>query len=244
MYKSILYSYIHTLMYHQSTCMYMITNTLMLSIMLSYRSEVNSSLPLAEPADYLDPVSVQMALQDESQTVVLSTSNEPAYNELTPNNEEENYDRLKHSHETKVHHVGSGNIDKGSNEEYSSITDGNKSIYNTLDLDSVVMETGMDNLYLYNTIIPKEAEYDSLKHTGSGNNHTGSNDDSTTNDISSHVYDVLGNNKKIWSSQKIQLKSKRILLCSNVLLIFLCSPYSKCYQYKYIPVIKYHTDLM
>ena len=156
-----------------------------------------------------------MALQDESQTVVLSTSNEPVYNELTPNNElyydvinedkvtteEENYDQLKHSHETKVHHIGgSGNIDKGSNEEYSSITDGNKSIYNTLDLDSVIMETGMDNLYPYNTIISKEAEYDSLKHTGSSNNHTGSNDDSTTNDISSHVYDVLGKNKKIWSS--------------------------------------------
>ena len=189
----------------------------MLSIMSSHRSEVNSSLPLVEPANYLDPVSVQKALQDESQTVVLSTSNAPN-NELTaPRNqsnepyysviiegnvttEEDNYDRLKHTHPPKVHHVGSGNIDKGSNEEYSSITGGNKSIYNILDLDSVVMETGMDNLYPYNTIIPKEAEYDSLKHTGSGNNHTGSNDDSTTNDISSHVYDVLGNNKKMRSS--------------------------------------------
>ena len=189
----------------------------MLSIMSSYRSKVNSSLPLAEPADYLDPVSVQKALQDESQTVVLSTSNAPN-NELTaPRNqsnepyysvivegnvttEEDNYDRLKHSHPPKVHHVGSGNIDKGSNEEYSSITGGNKSIYNTLDLDSVVMETGIDNLYPYNIIIPKEEEYDSLKHTGSGNNHTGSNDGSTTNDITCHVYDVLRNNKKIWSS--------------------------------------------
>ena len=151
---------------------------------------MNSSLPLVEPVDYLDPVSVRMALQDESQTVVLSTSNEPVYNELTPNNElraphnepfysviiegnvtteEEGYDRLKHnelSYEMKTHR------DEGSNEEYSNITSG-------IDLHS------------FHTIISKEEQCNIVEHTGSGNNHMGSNDDSTTIDINSHVYDVL-----------------------------------------------------
>ena len=146
---------------------------------------MNSSLPLVEPVDYLDPVSVRMALQDESQTGVLSTSNEPVYNKLTLNNElraprnepyysvviegNVSYGRLKHnelSYDMKTHR------DEGSNEEYSNIT-------SSIDLHS------------FHTNISKEEQCDIVEHTGSGNNHMGSNDDSTTTDINSHVYDVL-----------------------------------------------------
>ena len=130
-----------------------------------------------------------MALQDESQNVVLSTSNEPVYNELTLNNElraprnepyysviiegnvrteEECYDRLRHnelSYEMKTHR------DEGSNEEYS--------------------KTSSIDLHSFHTNISKEEQCNIVEHTGSGNNHMGSNDDSTTIDINSYVYNVL-----------------------------------------------------
>ena len=130
-----------------------------------------------------------MAVQDESQTVVLSTSNEPVYNKPTLNNElraprnepyysvviegnvrtgEECYDRLKHnelSYEMKTHR------DEVSNEEYS--------------------KTSSIDLHSFHTNISKEEQCDIVEHTGSGNNHVGSNDGSTTIDINSHVFDVL-----------------------------------------------------
>ena len=98
-----------------------------------YRLELNSlQLPSSEPD--------QSALQNESQTVVLSTSNEPVYSATTIHSvvtknsltvQEETYDRLKHNHSSNDH-IGSDNIDKGSNEEYSRIAS-IKTVYNTLE---------------------------------------------------------------------------------------------------------------
>ena len=98
-----------------------------------YRLGLNSlQLPSSEPD--------QSALQNESQTVVLSTSNEPVYSATTIHSvvtknsltvQEETYDRLKHNHSSNDH-IGSDNIDKGSNEEYSRIA-GIKTVYNTLE---------------------------------------------------------------------------------------------------------------
>ena len=98
-----------------------------------YRLGLNSlQLPSSEPD--------QSALQNESQTVVLSTSNEPVYSATTIHSvvtknsftvHEETYDRLKHNHSSNDH-IGSDNIDKGSNEEYSRIAS-IKTVYNTLE---------------------------------------------------------------------------------------------------------------
>ena len=139
-----------------------------------YRLGLNTLLPSPEP--------VQSALQNESQTVVPSTSNEPVYsvtvvtkNSLTV--QEETYDRLKHNRSSNDH-IGS---DKGSNEEYSRIGGGIKTVYNTLES---VME--MD-LHSYDT---NNEVCDSFEHAGSGNNHIGSCEYSTAE---SRVDDVLEN---------------------------------------------------
>lgn len=146
-----------------------------------YRLGLNSlRLPSSEP--------VQSALQNESQTVVPSTSNEPVYSAtrihsvVTENSltvQEETYDRLKHNH-SSYDHIGSGNIDKGSNEEYSRIAGGIKTVYNTLES---VMHLCDDN----NEVC------DSLEHDGSGNNHIGSCEYSTVTGTESRVDDVLEN---------------------------------------------------
>ena len=119
---------------------------------------MNTSLPLAEPVDYRDPVRIQRPLQDECQTVLLSSSNElqdphspnhePYYSVI---NEEECYDRLKRNHlsnqKENWNHTGPGSDHTRFNDEYSTIA--NVSNYGYSDLenkgDMVVMDTAFDN---------------------------------------------------------------------------------------------------
>ena len=163
---------------------------------------MNTSFPSSEAADYLDPVIIRTTFQNESGISVPFTSNKSTYNELrTVTNysvinegvittKEDDYDRLRHNVSSEI--TGSGNIDKGSSEEYSTIGSGNAHVYSPLDADSVATENTINNSLVYHT---KEG-FDSVTHTGSGNNHIGSDDDySTIPDTSSHIYYSLEENK-------------------------------------------------
>ena len=119
---------------------------------------MNTSLPLAEPVDYRDPVSIQRPLQDESQTVVISSNNdlqgphspnhEPYYSVI---NEGERYDRLKRndlSNQKEIwNNTGPGSDYTCFNDEYSTIKNVSNHIYSDLGDkgDMVVMETAFDN---------------------------------------------------------------------------------------------------
>ena len=154
---------------------------------------MNTSLPSSEAADYLDPVTIRTTFQNEPGISVPFTSDElrtvtnySVINEGVITTKEEDYDRLKHNVSSEI--TGSGNIDKGSSEEYSTLGSGNAHVYSTLDADSAVTENTINNSLVYHT---KEG-FDSVTHTGSGNNHIGSDDDySTIPDANSHIYHTL-----------------------------------------------------
>ena len=107
---------------------------------------------------YGDPVSIQRPLQDESQTVLLSSSNElqaphspnhePYYSVI---NEEECYDRLKRNHlsnqKENWNNTGPGSDYACFNDEYSTIKNVSNHVHSDLGNkgDMVVMETAFDN---------------------------------------------------------------------------------------------------